>query len=218
MSKSSWTTVIEIVMVVGVAGGGCVLPGEPNSGGETWADDGGDDGPGDDDGDTSTTTSGGTEGYSSSIGTTDSTVSCDGSVSATASSGPWPEPTESATGTATSGCGGCNDDDGGSDSGSLGALAACGVDYEAAAIDNVFTCACDHCSVDFSHVTPATGQAIVEACVCICDALGCGGSVSGGVTTSEPGDTGDTDGGTSSGGDPGSTTGSGTTATTSAGG
>lgn len=208
MVERSWRIETEWMswMVATMLGGCVVEQGGSDSGGESgYGAEGSSE--------TTGTSGGGTGGYSSSIGTTDVTVT-GASVSATASATGGSGEPGTASATVTTGCLDCSASD---DGGSMGALESCGVEYEAAPLENFYSCACETCSVDYQHVTPATGNAIIDACTCICDAIDCGGSVSGGVTTQEGNDTGDTDTGNdggyaSTGGGEGTTTGASTTA------
>jgi hypothetical protein len=82
----------------------------------------------------------------------------------------------------------------GADSGGEDPAGSCGVEFVPdPGAGNEFLCACDVCNVEFHDVTPESGWAAIEACSCICDAVGCGSSVSGGVTSGAGGDTGDGD-------------------------
>lgn len=102
---------------------------------------------------------------------------------------------------------GCSDDEGGSatststtggeDSGNDtvsegGSAEACGVDVEYTGQDTVAMCGCATCDVQFDGVSDASFEAILNACDCICEAVGCGDTNTGGVTTGA----GEDDGGT----------------------
>lgn len=197
MVERSWLIESKwMALVVASLLGGCVIAGSK-------ADAGDDDSAGGDgSSETTGTSGGGTGGYSSSMGTTDSTVT-GASVSGTASATSGAGDPGTASATVSTGCLDCSTSDSGGD---MSALESCGIEYEAAPLQNFYSCACETCSVDYQNVTPETGSAIIEACACICDAIDCGGSISGGVTTQESSDTGDTfgtsDGGSSDGGNP----------------
>lgn len=82
----------------------------------------------------------------------------------------------------------------GADAGGEDPASSCGVELVPdPGADNEFVCGCDVCNVEFRDVTPESGWAAVEACACICEVVGCGGSVSGGATSAAGSDTGDGD-------------------------
>ncbi|MBC8071723.1 MAG: hypothetical protein IAG13_25585 [Deltaproteobacteria bacterium] len=92
------------------------------------------------------------------------------------------------------------DDDGSNTSGGS-PLEACGVELEFVDVNNSFICGCEECNVQYDGLTPESAEDFLDACVCICEAVGCGGSVSGGVT-GEVGEDGEgTASGTSDGGE-----------------
>lgn len=77
-----------------------------------------------------------------------------------------------------------SDDDGGSGStGGSTPLESCGVELEFAELNNFYVCACEECSVQYDGLTPESADEFLDACACICDAIGCGVSITGGATS-----------------------------------
>lgn len=106
------------------------------------------------------------------------------------SSGPSPTDPHTTGPSDTDPCpGGCE-----SDTTSGAEPSVCGVevvhDYD---WNTQYICACEACEVEFNYVAPEVGDALLEECSCICDAVGCGGSVSGGATSEVSDETGDDD-------------------------
>ena len=126
----------------------------------TWGDDGGSvsvTGWGEEGGETTTSTG------TTSHGTTEScSVGDESTVSATSYGG--------------------TEDDGGSTTIGGGALEACGVELEFAELNNSYICGCENCEVQYDGLTHESADGFLNACDCICDALGCGVSISGGVS------------------------------------
>jgi hypothetical protein len=124
-------------------------------------------------------------GGHTSVGSSDSMATTD------------PGPGESATsvsGTAT--CAECSTT---SDTGDTeGHQEVCGIEIEHdPSWNNQYICGCEACEVSFSDIVPSNGEELLAECECICYELGCGGSVSGGVTSDSEGsggweDSGDT--------------------------
>lgn len=101
-----------------------------------------------------------------------------------------PMPDSSGTVTSLSGtatCGDCGTDDT-NDSHDTAGTSVCDIGVEHDPYWNTtYICACEACEVEFNNIAPSTGEALLEACECICDQVGCGGSITGGATTEEPG-------------------------------
>lgn len=119
-------------------------------------------------------------------------ITSEGSISGTGTSGYDPGDTEgcdshSETGSvsATSSTGtsiGSDVDTGGGGTGG-GAAEQCGVELIYDGSQTSFMCGCVDCSVQYDGISPQSGEALINACDCICDVFDCGSSVSGGVTT-----------------------------------
>jgi hypothetical protein len=133
------------------------------------------------------------------------------SVTATSTSGYDPSDTEScstfgddstltATATSATTYGSSDVDTGGTGEGGGGAAEQCGVELVYDGSQTSFMCACEDCSVQYDGISGASGEALINACECICDVFDCGGSVSGGVTTNAEDDGGSWSGTGESGG------------------
>jgi hypothetical protein len=157
-------------------------------------------------------------------------VTSEGSISATGTTGYDPSDTEScsshsetgsisATSTTATTYASDVDTGGGGSGGS--AAEECGVELVYDGSQTSFMCGCQDCSVQYDGISEASGEALINACDCICAVFECGGSVSGGVTTNAEEDggsisaTGESGGGeVDSGWDTDSASGTGTSSTT----
>jgi hypothetical protein len=183
--------------------GGCdPFPHEEDTGAEESTDSGGSTTIGSEEGASISATSWGEEGGETTTSGTSSTSS--GSDASCSVSIGESTVTATSSGSSDSGQGDSHtSDDGGSDTTAGGnALEACGVELEFADLDNTFICGCENCSVQYDGLTHESAADFLGACVCICEALGCGVSISGGVGDEGGEDVGEgTASGTSAGGE-----------------
>ncbi|HWB75422.1 MAG TPA: hypothetical protein VG755_10705 [Nannocystaceae bacterium] len=133
-------------------------------------------------------------------------VTSEGSISGTGTSGYDPGDTESCSSHSETGSVSATSSTGTSvgsdvDTGSGGGAAEqCGVELIYDGSQSSFMCGCEECSVQYDGLSGASGEALLNACDCICAVTECGGSVSGGVTTNAEEDGGSWSGTGESGG------------------
>lgn len=109
-----------------------------------------------------------------------------GSTDSMGTTEPWSSTSDASTISGTATCGDCTATTT-STTGSEGPAQVCGVEIEHDPYwDNTYICGCEACNVQFDNVVPASGEALLAECECICYEVGCGGSVSGGATSGIP--------------------------------
>jgi hypothetical protein len=172
IGASKWVCGLALVI------GGC----DPHGGGNDGEDDG-ETTVGDSAGTSETTAASGYDDEGSASittfgeeGTSETTLASGVSEGCSESDSASTTSTTSTSATTTVG----EDDDGGTESGS--AAEQCGIELEYADVNNSFICACEECSVQYDGLTDESADAFLGACDCICEALGCGATIGGGVT------------------------------------